>query len=467
MKKVILDNLLHYALEAMPNCVIIDLDLNIVYMNKVYTDLIGATQEEVIGKNVKKYLPNTLLDEIIETGKERIGDIFLAKNLKTGKTFSLITNKFPIYENNKIIGALGMSIPHSSSYGVDTKDEIENLIHKAKLYKQYLDNKKNPMYSLNQIIGKSNAMMQIKATIEKYADTDIPVLITGETGTGKEVIANAFHQLCRRYNENFVKINCAAIPKELLESELFGYEPGAFSGALKNGKIGKFQLADNGTILLDEIGEMPLILQSKLLRILQEKEIEKIGGLKPIKISTRIIGCTNKNMIALVNENKFRKDLYYRMNALEIKIPPLRERVEYIPLLCDFFRKKINDVYGYAISEISKEVIEKFMDYSWPGNIRELQHVMYRASILAHYGTLTLNDFDFFLENLQNSDLEKISFDSFSEETSLKKLTMSNEKNAIIEALKITKGNKSKAAKLLKIDRSRLYAKMKKLDIEY
>ncbi len=307
-------------------------------------------------------------------------------------------------------------------------------------------------------------MQKIKATIEKVADSNLAVLITGETGTGKEVFANAVHQLSNRRYGNFIKVNCAAIPKDLLESELFGYNEGAFSGASKGGKVGKFEQANNGTILLDEIGELPLPLQSKLLRILQEHEIERIGGVKPVSLDVRIICCTNQNIEQMISEGKFRQDLYYRINTVELTIPPLRDRLIDIPVLCEHFIQKINQYHNCSIVGISNNVLQHFLSYDWPGNIRELEHVLERACVMSSTAILDVDHFDFFLPRVYRTVTAEGN-DSISKMQTLSNKRHQAEKKAIIQALESTKGNKTKAALLLDITRSQLYEKLKRYDL--
>ncbi len=274
------------------------------------------------------------------------------------------------------------------------------------------------------------------------------------------------HKLSSRSHENFVKINCAAIPKDLLESELFGYEPGSFSGANKNGKMGKFELANNGTLLLDEIGEMPLSLQSKLLRVLQEGELERIGGLKTIKLNVRIICSTNSNLEEQVENGLFRRDLYYRINVVEINLPSLRERLDDIESLSNFFIEKINNSYGLGITEIRPEVYTLFNEYEWDGNIRELQHVLERACVMVGTGPLKLEHFEFLLNRLYKKDNPESNQLAFGG-NSLPNITAEVEKESIIRALMEAKGNKTSAAKILNIDRSSLYNKLRKYGIGF
>ena len=305
--------------------------------------------------------------------------------------------------------------------------------------------------------------------IAQIAAFNFPVLITGETGSGKEVFANALHQLSPFAKENFVKINCAAIPGELLESELFGYEKGAFSGALREGKFGKFEYAQNGSVLLDEIGDMPMGLQSKLLRVLQEKEFEKIGSVKTQPFNARIICTTNCNINQLIEEKKFRQDLYYRINVIELHIPPLRERKEDIPILSNSFIHRVNNEYGLSITGISREGFQKLRDYDWPGNVRELRHVIEHACVMQRTGILQpyyiLPDIH---ETLIESAYQKANVPSDTRRDEIIPLEEARklaEIEQIQRALRIADGNKTLAAKYLQIDRTVLYDKIKRYKI--
>ncbi len=245
-------------------------------------------------------------------------------------------------------------------------------------------------FKVEGIVGRSKQILDILEIVHRVAPTDATVLLRGESGVGKEVFARAIHFLSNRSDKPFITVNCAAIPENLLEAELFGYEKGAFTGAYTS-KKGKFELANGGTIFLDEIGDMPVNLQVKLLRVLQEKEIERLGGNKPIKVDVRIIAATNRDLEQLIREGKFREDLYYRLNVIPIFIPPLRERKEDIPVLVQHFIEQFGNVYNKKV-EVSPEVLDAFMAYDWPGNVRELQNVVERMVILDRDGVLTYED---------------------------------------------------------------------------
>ncbi|WP_206708934.1 sigma-54-dependent transcriptional regulator [Koleobacter methoxysyntrophicus] len=309
------------------------------------------------------------------------------------------------------------------------------------------------------IIGESPKIKEIKDLIIKIANSQASVLLTGESGTGKEMFARAIHMCSKRKNKPFVAINCAALPQTLLESELFGYEKGAFTGALKQ-KKGKFEQANEGTIFLDEIGEMNIQTQSKLLRVLQEREYERVGGLETIKIDIRVITATNRDLEEAIKAGDFREDLYYRINVIPIHIPPLRERREDIPLLAEYFLKKFNVDYKKNIELISMEVIDIFMEYDWPGNIRELKNVIERAVAIAE------PDVDILMPHHLRPQLicPKKEKDLLEIQDGLSLAEF--EKYYIYNTLKKVNWNKSKAAQILGINRQTLYNKMRELSIE-
>ncbi len=299
--------------------------------------------------------------------------------------------------------------------------------------------------------------------IDKVCDSDTTVLIQGESGTGKELIAKALHYGGVRKKAPFIPVNCGAIPADLLESELFGHEKGAFTHAIRS-RQGRFELADGGTVFLDEIGEMSPMLQVKILRVLQEKEFERIGGTKTIKSDFRVIAATNRILDDEVKKGRFREDLYYRLTVLPISAPPLRERVTDIPLLADYFLAKLNNAKKRSIKGFSQDVMSSFMNYAWPGNVRELENVMERMVILAEGEFLTLEDLpEHFLEarDAVVSEIYEIPAQGFY----LSKVVAHFEKKLIIQALGQTKWVKNQAAKLLNVNRTTLLEKMKRFKI--
>lgn len=479
------------ALETFPNFVIIDIDANIVYLNDSYAALLGISQEEAIGKPVTEVIPGTRMVEILKTGKPEIGHLMTLFDHTRQQDITIACNRMPIFRNGKLIGAAAVTIMQDVVHTVNQLNtELSAVRKENEYYRHELNMVRNHPDSLHKIIGHSAGFLEIKQTISDYAASNLPILITGETGVGKELFAKAIHEMSPRKLNPYVKINCAAIPAELLESELFGYEAGAFSGASKTGKPGKFELANQGTLLLDEIGEMPLTLQSKLLRVLQEQEIERVGGIKPIKINVRIVCCTNQNLQHLIREKKFRSDLYYRINTVELKIPPLRERKIDIPELTDYFIQKYNTEQNAQVIAADSDVMQLFQQYNWPGNVRELEHIVERLCTINHNQIITKKSCGFLQDLINNaerfSQMQASGISGMEESlrpgdisgtflasapagevswNDLSRKIQNTEKEAIIQALLQTNGNKAKAARLLNIDRSSLYYKLKKYNI--
>jgi DNA-binding NtrC family response regulator len=320
-------------------------------------------------------------------------------------------------------------------------------------------------YHYKNIVGTSNAIKKIYDLIEKVSDTDGTVLITGASGTGKELIARSIHYNSQRSDKPMVVINCGAIPESLLESELFGHEKGAFTGAYKK-RIGRFEMANGGTVFLDEIGEMSPALQIKLLRVLQEQQFERVGATKTLHVDLRFIAATNKNLTTAINMEKFREDLYYRLNVIPIKVPSLKQRKSDIPLLIDFFTKKFQKGKKHnKITGFSQSAMDAMLAYEWPGNVRELENVIKRLTILTEEPIVSLDDLP---ENIQNvsgplhTEKEVIT----DNELNLNEAVQDYEKRIILEALEKANWVKSKAAKLLNINRTTLVAKIKKQNIE-
>lgn len=314
-------------------------------------------------------------------------------------------------------------------------------------------------YTINDIVGQGKAILLLKEQIIAAAKTKSTVMVLGETGTGKELAAHAIHRLSNRRHNAFVRVNCAAIPDNLLESELFGYESGAFTGAVKGGQIGKFEAADGGTIFLDEIGDMPLSLQAKILRVLQEKEIEKVGSRAPVPINVRIIAATHRNLRELVRERKFREDLYYRLHVIPIQMPPLRDHREDIPLLVDYFLIKQANELGVDKPDTDHDFMAALIEYDWPGNVRELANIVELAISMSH-GSITKALLpEYMLTELLSQRLGD-------EPAVLRNYAGEAEKEAIIKALEVFGGNKIKVCEMLGISRSSLYNKLKKYDID-
>ncbi|RAK15325.1 PAS domain S-box-containing protein [Anoxybacillus vitaminiphilus] len=446
----------HEILETIINCayewiVVVDEKGRIIYINKNYCEFLGKNREEIIGKHVTEVIENTRMHIVVQTGKEEIADLHYIKGNY------MIANRIPIFSNGKVIGAVGTVIFRDTNEWKRMNSHIRSLLPQLQTYLQEWKEDNGAKYTLQDIISQSKQMEILKEKVKRIADSDISVLIRGESGTGKELFAHSIHQLSSRSSKPFIKVNCGAIPEHLLESELFGYEEGAFTGARKGGKKGKFQLADGGTIFLDEIGDMPLHMQVKLLRVLQEKEIEPVGATKTVSVDVRIIAATNRPLEKMIEEKRFREDLYYRINVVPFIIPPLRERPEDIRVLTYHFIDKIGKRCGKRITAVDEEVLQIFSQHVWPGNIRELENVIEAAVHFANGETITVEALPEYLKTNTVYQLEG---------KTLKQLLEETEKVIIQKSLALHKNDKLKAAKALGISKSAIYEKIKKYGLD-
>ncbi len=370
--------------------------------------------------------------------------------------------RIPIFKGNEIVGAVGKILFR------DVK-EIESLLKKIGINDNRKKTKntarkhvKGARYTFDNIVHNSVARKKVIAIAKRISKTDATVLVTGESGSGKELIAHSIHNESLRRFGSFVSINCAAIPENLMESEFFGYEKGAFTGADINGKAGKFEIANGGTIFLDEIGEMPYIMQGKLLRILQEKEIIRIGGLETIDLDVRIICATNKNLKTMVADKTFRSDLYYRLNVINIELPPLRETKEDIVLLVDYFVAKLKKKRSYDIEGVEKSVYAAMEKYDWPGNVRELRNTVERLASLNVNGMLVSKYLPEEIgQNLRIKSAGPVEEPLIDSSLSLKDNLNVFERRIVIRALEASKGDKARAAEILGISRAGMYQKLK------
>lgn len=443
------EDLLKYAYEGFA---LVDDEGRIVKWN--YEELLGIKEEDVIGKPVEDVIENTRLHKVVKTGKKEI------KHIQRIQGHDMVANRIPIIRNGKIIGAVGAVLFRDASDVREMAKELIELENKLKEYKGEIERLQDTKYTFDSILTQNPKMEYLKKLARTAAQSNSTVLILGESGTGKELFAQAIHKASYRKFGPFIPINCAAIPRELLESELFGYEGGAFTGAKKKGKPGKFELANGGTIFLDEIGTMPLEMQAKLLRVLEAREFERIGSNEKITLDARIIAATNENIEEAVEKGNFREDLYYRLNVISIDIPPLRERKEDIPLLARHLLDNLCNELDTERKQLKNRTIEILKEYKWPGNIRELRNTLERAITISS-GT------DILPEHLPERILNNVlSGETYQEDIlPLKELIEKAEKEAIINAIKISKGNKTLAANRLGIHRTALYKKMKKYGI--
>jgi PAS domain S-box-containing protein len=376
-------------LENLPlGIIIIDANSNITSANKYTLKLLNKTSKEVLGRNVTDIIPTSSLPEILISKKKNTGEIMeINDNI-------VMTNRSPIFSNNKIIGAIGVFQDIS-----ELAKKLENYQEELNYYKEELQ-KHTRNSQFNDIIGSSGSLRNALLIADKASQSTSTVLIRGESGTGKELIANAIHNHSHRKDKPFIKVNCAAIPENLLESELFGFEKGAFTGAIKS-KPGKFKLADGGTILLDEIGDMPKQMQVKLLRVLQEKEFESIGGLETQKVDVRVLAATNRNLEEMIKTGEFREDLYYRLNVISLSLPPLKDRRQDINLLSEHFIKKLSSSLKKIVMGIDSQCLKYLQEYHWPGNIRELENIIERAINMCEGSIITSKDLPFFITNIK------------------------------------------------------------------
>lgn len=454
------------ALNLLSECILGVNEQGIVnFLSGSYAKFLGIDDpNEAVGKHCTEVVENTRMHIIVKTGQTEIGHIQRISNR------NIIATRIPIVKDGKIIGAIGKIMFHDIQQFKALGDQISEMESKLSYYQTELQRLQEGRLSFQSIIGESAKMKEVKMMALKVSKSRSTVLIRGESGTGKELFAHAVHRASPRASGTFIRLNCAAIPRDLLEAELFGYEEGAFTGAKKGGKPGKIELAEKGTLFLDEIGDMSLDMQVKLLRVLPEKEIERIGGTKIQKVDVRFIAATHRNLREMVQRGEFREDLYYRLNVFEIAIPPLRERKEDMIHITEFLIKKLNGELGSNVISFDERVREIFMEHDWPGNIRELENVLERAMNVIEGMIIQVHHLPAYLRKKDKE--EELYHDIFTidqkqneGEYSLQAEVESAEKRAITRALEKTAGNIKEAARLLGIHRASLYRKIEKYEI--
>lgn len=456
------DSLFRLLIEQSDACLITDYAGRYVYVNKQWCEITGYSLEDVRGMYTRDVMPESRVEEVLRTGKPLSG-IVVKLRTAYGTEIHTLCSYTPIYRENGLIGCFTVTTLHGMNELVEFSSKTEELLQKLNYYQKELSDIQGSKYSVANIIGDSDGMKKLKADIYRTARSNSTVIIQGETGTGKELVAHSVHALSLRASQPLIKVNCAAIPAELLESELFGYVPGAFTGASRTGKKGKFQLADKGTLFLDEINQLPLNLQSKLLRALQEQEVEPVGATQAVSVDCRIITACNVPLEKLVKKGKFREDLFYRLNVVPLNVPPLRDHKEDIPLIVDELLKRLNERLGMGVPKIAADVKERLKEYDWPGNVRELQNVLERAMNLSWGDTLTWEHFSrYFYDRMPNAEPA----DAPQEVYSLHRAKEEAERNMILRALKASAGNKTSAAQMLGITRAMLYRKMENYGID-
>ena len=424
----------------------------ITHFNKPYGEFLGVDPKAQIDKHCTEAVENSRMHIVAHTGKPEINQ----SQRIIGK--KMVVQRIPIRRDGQVVAVFGQVMFKDVKDVSKLASELKLLESKVKLYEAELLNLRSTRYTLDSIIGNSKALKALKLEALRAASNQFPVLICGESGTGKELFAQAIHHASSRKLYPFVRINCAAIPKDLLESELFGYEKGAFTGAGSDGKPGKFELAHQGTLFLDEVGDLPLEMQPKLLRAIEDHEFERLGGNKIIQTDLRIIAATNQNLEEMISAGRFRKDLFYRLNVVPLNIPPLRERKTDILQSARHLLKQM--VAEANLSEIGmdKPAESVLRNYEWPGNVRELSNVLERTLSALDGGTIRLPDLPFYLHQNRGKSTGQ-------NRSSLKALQAKTEQETIRYALEESGNNKARAAKMLGVHRTLLYKKMKKYAI--
>ena len=436
---------------------------NIVDISRAYCAFLGREKKDIIGNYVMDVIKNSRLPEIMITDETEVNVLHRLANGQTpGNEKCVVVTRAAVKEGNAVIGAVGQIYFRKEAMGLAEK--LKNMDLELNFYKSELQRAAKDRYNIENIIGQDKQFIEIKKMAEKAAKNDFTVLLFGETGTGKEVFANVIHYESSRRHRPLIRVNCGAIPSELLESELFGYEEGSFTGAKKGGKKGKFELAHGGTIFLDEIGEMPPALQGKLLRAIEEKTFRRVGGVTDIRVDVRIIAATNRNLEEAIARNEFRQDLFYRLSTVPITLPPLREREEDIPLLADYFLAMYRTEFRRTVSGFSTTAMNRMKAYHWPGNVRELRNVTERAVLLSNSNALEPEDL-LLGRTVFNSGSAVSQVSEFKlppEGCSL----MEVEKALVLQALERTQQNQSRACVLLGLTRDQLRSRMQRFGIQ-
>lgn len=434
--------------------IITDTEGNVREINKQYADFFGKSRSEIIGKSILNIIPNSKMIDIVKHKFSEEDAVHKYIDGEAKGNSVIVSRSYVEDEDGNVVAGVAQVKFKVQTLAVAKK--LMNEYEELEYYREEFQNQNR----VDNIIGSDTKFREIVKECLKVAKTDIPVLLTGETGTGKEVMAKALHTNSLRCDKPFVSINCAAIPFELLESELFGYMDGAFTGAKRGGKKGKFQLANGGTIFLDEIGDMPSSMQAKLLRVLQEKEIEPLGSEKSIPLDVRVVAATRQDLEAKMKDGSFREDLYYRLSVFNIHIPPLRERGGDSLELAEFFLDELNHKYK-TYKTFSKAVKAYFLKYQWPGNVREVNNVVQSAYAISTENIIDINDIP--ARMLQQ---EKPAINLDKNKKSLGQMMDDYEKEVILELLKKHKGNCLEAAKEAGIHKSNFYRKLQKYGIK-
>ncbi|MDN5002969.1 sigma-54 interaction domain-containing protein [Bradyrhizobium sp. GCM10027634] len=438
----------------------IDRSGRVVYVNEKYVTAIGLSHEsEALGRPIEEVIPNSLMRRVVETGEPIILDI-----MELGGQ-QLVVTRMPIEdEKGNVIGAIGFVLYDRLEGLKPLLARVTQLENDLRLARRQLSNARAARFTFNDYVGATAGIVQAKELAGRAARQNVTVLLTGETGTGKEMLAQAIHNASSRAEKPFVSVNVAAIPDTLIESEFFGTAPGAYTGADRKGREGKFRVADGGTLFLDEIGEMPLQLQAKLLRVLQEREIEPLGSDKISKVDVRVIAATNVDLHKRVSDGAFRPDLYYRLNVLSIDLPPLRDCLGDLPEISARLLEDISATGDYVSAKITSSALAALARYDWPGNVRELRNVLERALILSDSGRLTGDDFARILP-VGTDSRPAPAARAAGIVVPYAEAEAEFEKQTLEQALAASNGQISEAAKMLRISRATFYKKLAKFGL--
>lgn len=440
--------------------IIIDKHENIIFLNDAYTSYLHVKEENFVGRHVREFISNSRLPMVMHTKKPLFG-VYHKYVDAHSRDLEAVCNLIPVIENGEAVACFGIVVFQNMYDLFSLTLQNKQLQHDLEQYKNELQSLKGAKYNIDNILGESVPIKDMKSMIYKLSESPSTVLITGESGSGKELVAHSIHQNSQRSGRPLICVNCAAIPENLLESELFGYTGGSFTGAKRSGSMGKFEAANHGTLFLDEIGELPLFVQAKLLRVLQEKEVTRVGGNASIPVDVRVIAATNRNLEEMVRNGEFREDLYYRLNILNVHVPPLRERKEDIPLLIEHFMSKLSHNQGSS-KKLSRAAEKVFLNYDWPGNIRELSNIIERVYYMSDSDTIELHDIPSqIIQSHVNVSAQKSAASG-----SLDDMLSCLERDIVLSTLEKTNHNVTQTAAQLQIPRSRLYRILKRQHLD-
>lgn len=445
------------ALEKVDSIAIADRDGRYIYTNKNWSKKTGVSAEDAYGKYIWQVVPETPVRQLLKDHKPILGYLLDGKS-------SAVVNYYPLFDDgDAFFGILVWTLYSSMEIALHYSKQIQQLSYELSHIKGQLENYQRASYSINNIVGVSRAIKTLKQEIADCARTSSTVLIEGESGVGKELVAHSIHDLSERSRGRFVRVNCSAIPPELMESEFFGYEEGAFTGARRGGRKGKFELASGGSIFLDEVNSLPLTMQPKFLRVLQEHEVERVGGQDAKPVDIRVIAATNGPLEPMVQEGTFRLDLYYRLNVVYIRVPPLREHLEDVPVLTRYLIDKLNHDLGTEVNYPEDDVMSMLMDYPWPGNTRQLQNVLERALNRCHGYTIRPEHIEL---SAPDPEPDRAKPRDRPGTATIREQRDALERSVLEKALAECRYNKSDAAQRLGISRTALYKKLKKYGLK-